>query len=73
MTLTTDQQTTAALDRKREATAQARAALAGITLHITTADDGRREFIATRWSLTRSFSDIGEVEGWLRAVTGRAA
>lgn len=53
---------------KRQTTAQARAALAGITLHVVTGDDGRPEFIATRWALTKSFSDIGDVERWLDRV-----
>lgn len=53
---------------KRQATAQARAALAGITLHVLTGDDGRPEYIATRWAMTKSFSDLADVERWLDRV-----
>lgn len=58
---------------KRQATAQARAALAGIKLHILTGDSGLPEYVATRWALTKSFSDIADVERWLDMVTGKAA
>jgi len=50
---------------KRIATAQARAALAGIEVHVIDADDGRSAFIATRAAMTRQFADIGEMEQWL--------
>lgn len=53
---------------KRASTAQARAALAGITLHVLAGDDGRPEYIATRWALTKSFTDLSEVERWLDRV-----
>lgn len=56
---------------KRLATAQARCALSGIVLHAIEADDGSPLFIATRWSLTKSFTDLGDVERWLDRVDGR--
>lgn len=55
---------------KRMATCKARAALAGITLTSTEGDDGRLLLIATRWSLTRSFTNIDECEAWLNRVCG---
>ncbi len=58
-------------DAKREATAVARAALAGITVHRSTTEAGQAEWIASRWSLTRAFSDLDELERWLDMVTGR--
>ncbi len=66
-------QLAAALDAERLATAKARAALAGITLHAIEGDDGRPELIASRWALTKSFRDLEEVERWLSTVTGKAA
>lgn len=49
---------------KRFATAQARAALAGVALHRL--DDGR--LLAARGGLTRDFPDLGAVEQWLLRV-----
>jgi len=72
-------QLTAALDPKRLATAQARAALAGITLVAIEGDNGRPELVASRWGLTRRFSgDTGAdvltaAEQWLTTVTGKTA
>lgn len=57
---------------KRPATAQARAALAGIALHILTGDDGRPEYVATKWALTKAFTDIADVELWLDRVGARS-
>jgi hypothetical protein len=59
------------VDPKREATAVARAALAGITVHRSTTEAGQAEWIVSRWSLTRAFSDLDELERWLDMVTGR--
>lgn len=50
----------AALTRKRPATLQARC------------DDGRPEYIVSRWALTKSFRTMDEIEGWLPRVEGRA-
>lgn len=47
---------------KRQATAQARAALLGAVLTPTHDDRGRPAWILSRWALCREFSDLGEVE-----------
>lgn len=57
-------------DAKRIATATARAALRGITLHQLWDDRGRPDFIASWQALTRSFSSIEDVEAWLGRVEG---
>jgi hypothetical protein len=43
----------------------ARAALVGITVYATLDDRAQPEFIATRWAMTRAFSSIDELRGWL--------
>ncbi len=57
---------------KRLATAQARAALRGITLTPLQGDDGRPEYIASLHAMTRAFRDLAEVESWLDRIEGRA-
>lgn len=64
---------TAERTRKRFATLQARAALAGITLHQLEGDFGATIYIATRWSLTKQMDDLDEVGAWLDRVTGVSA
>jgi hypothetical protein len=59
------------LDAKRFSTAQARAALRGMALCAIEGDDGRPLYVASFHALTRSFSDLAEVEGWLARVDGR--
>lgn len=55
---------------KRFATLQARAALAGFSLHA----DPRGGYYATRWGQVREFrSGLDGVERWLEIVTGRKA
>ena len=53
---------------KRLATARARAALRGIALHALDDDRGRTLLVASVDGLTRSFSDLAEVEAWLDQV-----
>lgn len=60
-------------DEKRLATAQARCALWGGVLTPIESDTGRPAFIVTRWSLTRAFTDLQEVEGFLDRVEAAAA
>lgn len=67
------QQLIEALGLKRLSTAKARAALAGVELSVIEGDTGRLELVATRWSLTKRFSDLAEVEAWLDRVAGVAA
>lgn len=47
---------------KRVGTAHARAALIGAVIVETHDDRGRPEWILTRWSLTRAFADLAELE-----------
>lgn len=58
-------------DNKRFATARARAALMGATLHRIEDDRGRDVFIVTKWALTRELRDLDAVETWLDRVEGR--
>ena len=51
-----------ALLAKRVATARARAALVGATLIEMPDDAGRPEWLLTRWTLTRAFHDLSELE-----------
>ena len=56
--------------RKNFTTQQARAALHGITVHELRDDCGEPEYVATRWAMTKAFSSVGELTGWLERVTG---
>lgn len=53
-------------------TAQARCLLAGFTAALTDGDDGRPMLVVSRWALCRSFTELDELEAWLRRVTGSA-
>ncbi|WP_374435322.1 hypothetical protein [Inhella sp.] len=53
---------------KQAATLAARAALAGVTLHLLRDEIGRREWIACRWHLTRAFSSLHDLEAWLDLI-----
>ncbi len=55
---------------KRLATLRARAALAGVTLHVIENDHGKTVYIVSRWAMTRELADLDAVEGWLASVTG---
>lgn len=57
-------------DAKRTATATARAALRGITVHRLQDDRGRPEFVVSWHALPRAFSSIDDVEGWLDRFEG---
>lgn len=58
---------------KREATARARAALAGVTMARIENDAGRMVYIVSRWAMTRELEDLDAVEAWLDRVAGSAA
>lgn len=58
---------------KAFATVQARCALAGITLIKLDGDFGHPVFIVTRWSLTKQFDFLADVDAWLDRVTGKKA
>lgn len=62
-----------ALDAKRLSTAAARCALNGITMRRIEADAGGHEFVCSKWSLTRRFASLDELEAWLERVDGRTA
>lgn len=47
---------------KRQATAQARAALVGAVLTPTHDDRGRAAWILSRWAVCREFGDLTDVE-----------
>lgn len=47
---------------KRQATAQARAALIGAVVTPTHDDRGRPSWLLSRWSLTREFHDLDELD-----------
>lgn len=47
-----------------------RCALAGVRLHVTTDDRGQPMFVASRWSLSRTFASAQEVGQWLDRVVG---
>ena len=73
MTAHTTMQTGQGASRaKALATCQARAAMLGVTLHALPDNGGRTEYIATRWALTKSFSELAEVEAWLVRLEGAA-
>ena len=38
----------------------------------STADDGRPEWIATRWAMTRAFADLASLEAFVDRVAGAA-
>lgn len=56
---------------KRLATARARAALKGIVLTTTQADNGATVHIASQGAWLREFRAIDELEAWLDRVEGR--
>jgi hypothetical protein len=58
----------AALGEKVVASLKARAAIAGFALHVTEDDRGEPLFIASRWSLTRAFHSLDEVQAFLRHI-----
>lgn len=57
-------------DRKRAATCRARLALANVVLREIEADNGRPNWIAIEGVLTRSFTDLGELEAWVDRRAG---
>jgi hypothetical protein len=52
-------------DPKRVATVQARCALTGVALTITTDDRERPLYVASRDEMCKSFLGLEEVEAWL--------
>lgn len=63
--------TVTAGDEKRLATLRARAALAGITLHVMEGDAGRPQYIVSRWALTKALDSLEDLQAWLDRVGGR--
>ena len=59
------------VDEKRTATLKARVALWGGALYAGESDNGRPEWIVSRWALCRSFSSLDDVEAFLDYVGAR--
>ena len=55
---------------KELATLNARAARAGVTLHVIEDGHGRAVYIVSRWAMTRELGSIDELTMWLDLVTG---
>jgi hypothetical protein len=60
-------------DAKRLATLTARAALAGVTVTHLEGDLKPHVYIVSRWSLTREFTSLNDLEAWIDLVSGRPA
>ena len=58
---------------KAIATARARAALSGFTMHVVANDFGRAVFVLTKWNLTRELPDLGAVAAFLDQAGARHA
>lgn len=56
--------------RKRFATLQARAAMAGVALSRLDDDRGRPVFIASKWALTKQLDSLDEVSAFLTRIGG---
>lgn len=56
------------VETKRLATVTARCALAGITLHHFHGGTKDEVFLVARWSMTREFRSLDDVECWLKTV-----
>jgi hypothetical protein len=57
-------------DRKRFATLQARAAIAGHELKREPVADGAWLYVMRRWGLRRELASLGDVAAWLDRATG---
>ena len=55
---------------KRVSTLRARAALAGVVIHVIEGDSGETLYIFSRWELCRQLDSIEAAERWLDAMTG---
>lgn len=55
-------------DRKRWATAQAQLALVGFKADKIEGDDGQPLYVVSRWSLTRSFVELSELESFAARI-----
>lgn len=58
---------------KAFATVQARAALAGVSLHRLEDDRGREIFVVSRGAMTRELPSLDAVSAWLDALIGKTA
>ena len=58
-------------EKKRLATLRARAAMAGVQLHVYGDEDtGQTVYLVSRWALTRQLESLDAAEAWLTQVTG---
>ena len=55
---------------KELSTLNARAARAGVTLHVIEDDHGKTAYIVSRWAMTRELRSVDELKMWLDFVTG---
>lgn len=55
---------------KRVSTLRAKAALAGVVIHVIEGDSGETLYIFSRWELCRQLDSIESAERWLDAMTG---
>jgi aminoglycoside phosphotransferase (APT) family kinase protein len=55
---------------KRFSTLQALAAIRLVELHQIDSDAGLPTYVATKWALTRQFTNLDDVEQWLSDLTG---
>lgn len=53
---------------KRIKTLQARAALAGVAVHIVSTPAGGSELLASRWAFAKRFDSVDALEAWLQRV-----
>lgn len=60
-------------EAKRLSTLVARGAIVGVIVHRIESDFGGVEYIATKWALTKSFSNMDALDAWLTLVTGKPA
>lgn len=52
-------------------TLRARCALLGIVLTVTEDDHGQTLYVATRWAMTKAFSNLDDVGQWLDQIGER--
>lgn len=59
-------------EEKRLATAIARLALVGVTVHRLEGDFGREIVLCTKWAMTREFTMLTDLEAWASRVAGES-
>lgn len=59
-------------DAKRFATLQARCALRGVQLSITTDDYERPLYVGVKWAMVATFSNLDDLAAWVHRVDGQS-